>query len=114
MLMFCLLCSDAIDKIYDSDDDVTLTQVVLQNTSGVSTENKDTENDEGDESYRYCVVIAEDLDHEDNEDLLDENDLESKCKYVVTELLIYAYVRCTYITTRFSVYIQSLIVMLGF
>ena len=62
MLMFSLLCADAIDKIYDSDDDVLLTQMVLQHTIGVSTEEEDTEDDEDDESYKYCVVMAEDLD----------------------------------------------------
>ena len=62
MLMFCLLFADAIDKIYDSDDDVPLTQMVLHRTIGVSTENEDTEDDEYYESYEYCVVMAEDLD----------------------------------------------------
>ena len=82
--MFCLLCDDAIDKIYDSDDDVPLTQMVFQLTIGVSTEDKDVEYDEDDESYKYCVVMVEDLDDEDNEDLDDEDNVESKGKYVVT------------------------------
>ena len=43
--MFCLLCDDAIDKIYDSDDDVPLTQMVLHRNIGVSTDNEDTEDD---------------------------------------------------------------------
>ena len=51
MLMFCLLFADAIDKIYDIDDDVPLTQMVLQRTIGVNTEDGDTEYDEDDECY---------------------------------------------------------------
>ena len=67
--MFCFLCADAIDKIYDSDDYVPMNQMVLQNTIGVSNEDKDTEDDEEYEGYEYCVVMVEDLDDEDNEDL---------------------------------------------
>ena len=76
MLVFCLLCADAIDKIYDSDDDVPLTQMLLHRTIGVSTEDEDTEDDEDNKSYEDCVVVAEYLDDEDN--------VEIKGKYVVT------------------------------
>ena len=82
-----LLCADAIDRIYDSDDDVPLPQMVLQRTIGVSNEDKDTEDNEDNESCEACVVMTEYLDDEDNK--------ESKYKYVVTELRLYAYVRCT-------------------
>ena len=75
--MFCLLCADDIDKIYDSDDDLPLTQMVLQCTIGMSTEDEDTEDDEDDEGYEDCVVMADDLD--------DEYNVESNGKYVVTE-----------------------------
>ena len=75
--MFFLLCADDIDKIYDSDDDLPLTQMVLQCTIGISTEDEDTEDDEDDEGYEDCVVMADDLDHEYN--------VESNGKYVVTE-----------------------------
>ena len=76
MLVFCLLCADAIDKIYDIDDDVPLTQMLLHRTIGVSTEDEDTEDDEDNKSYEDCVVVAEYLDDEDN--------VEIKGKYVVT------------------------------
>ena len=66
MIMFCLFCTDTIDKIYDSDDDVPLTQILLQNTIGISTKDKDTEDDEDDESYEDFFVMADDLDEGDN------------------------------------------------
>ena len=66
MLVFCFLCADTIDKIYYSDDDVPLTQMLLQRTIGVSNEDEDTEDDEDNESYEDCVVMEEDLDYEDN------------------------------------------------
>ena len=76
MLMFCLLYSDDIDKVYDSDDDLLLTQMVIQLTIGVITEDYYTKYYEDDESYEDCVVIEDDLDAEDN--------VESKGKCVVT------------------------------
>ena len=82
--MFCLLCADAIEKIYDSDKDVPLTQMVLQRTIGVITQEEDMEDDEEDKDYKYCVVIVEDLDDEENEDLDYEDNVESKCKYFAT------------------------------
>ena len=81
MLMFCLLCADAIDNIYDSDYDAPLNQMVLQCTIGVINEDEDTEDDEDDESYKDCVVMEEELD--------------DKGKYNVTQFRLYAYVRCT-------------------
>ena len=77
MLMFCLLCADAIDNIYDSDYDAPLTQMVLQCTIGISTEDEDKKDDDNDEGYEDCVVMADDLD--------DEYNVESNGKYVVTE-----------------------------
>ena len=38
---------------------------------------------------------------EENEDLHDEDNVECKGKYVVTELQLYAYVRCTERPLRF-------------
>ena len=86
--------------IYDSDDDVPLTQIVLQRNTGVSTKDKDSEYDQGDESYEDNITgentairqkkysgMAEYLDDEDN--------VESKGKYVVAEFLLYASVICT-------------------
>ena len=40
-----------IDKIYDSDE-LPLTQMVLQITTGVNTEDKYVENEEDDENYK--------------------------------------------------------------
>ena len=82
--MFYLLCADSIDTIYDSDDDVPLTQMVKQHTIGVITEDEDTEDDEYDESYKDCVVMAEYLDDEYDQDLDYEDNVESKGKFVVT------------------------------
>ena len=66
-----------INKIYDSDD-VPLTQIVLQRTTGVNTEDKDAEDDEDEENdkdnitsnhtsimQKKYVGIAEDLDDKD-------------------------------------------------
>ena len=80
MLMFVLLLAYDIDKTYYSDDDVTLTQMVLQHTIWLSTEYKNTKDYEYDESYEDCVVMAEYLDDEENEDLDDEDHLKSKVK----------------------------------
>ena len=51
--------------------------MLLQHNIGVSTEDEDTEDDEDNKSYEDCVVVAEYLDDEDN--------VEIKGKYVVTE-----------------------------
>ena len=83
--MFFLLCANDIDKIYDSDDDLPLTQMVLQCTIGISTEDEDKKDDDNDEGYEDCVVMADDLYDEENEDLDDEQNVEIKGKYVVTE-----------------------------
>ena len=40
-----------IDKIYDSDD-LPLTQMVLQRTTGLNAEDEDAEDEEGDENYK--------------------------------------------------------------
>ena len=81
MLMFVLLLAYDIDKTYYSDDDVTLTQMVLQHTIWLSTEYKNTKDYEYDESYEDCVVMAEYLDDEENEDLDNEDHLKSKVKW---------------------------------
>ena len=55
MLMICLLFAYDIYKIYDSDDDLLLNQMVIQRNIGVSTEDEDTEDDEEDiSSRRLC------------------------------------------------------------
>ena len=74
MLILCLCYSDVlfivcwcydyatfisyiwIDKIYDIDDDVTLTQIVLHCTIGVSTEDEDAEDDEENESDKDNII----------------------------------------------------------
>ena len=61
MLIFGLLCVDAIDEIYDIYDDVPLTQMLLQHNIGISTKEKDAEDDEDYEGNNNCVVMAEDL-----------------------------------------------------
>ena len=40
-----------IDNIYDSDD-LSLTQMILQCTTGVNTEDEDLEDEENDENYK--------------------------------------------------------------
>ena len=64
MLVFFLLYADDIYKIYDSDDNVPMTQMLLQRTIGLITEDKDTDDDEDNERYEDCVVLADDLDDE--------------------------------------------------
>ena len=59
---FFIFCDDAIDKIYNSNDDVPLTQMLIQRNIRVSTEDKDTEEGQDDESYEGFVLMAEYLD----------------------------------------------------
>ena len=68
--------------------------MLLQHNIGVSTEDEDTTDDEDDESYKYCVVMAENFYNKEIDDLDDEDNVDSKGKYIVTELWLYAYVRC--------------------
>ena len=58
--------------------------MLIQRNIRVSTEDKDTEEGQDDESYEGFVLMAEYLDDEDNEDLDDEDNVESKGKYFVT------------------------------
>ena len=58
--------------------------MLLQHNFGVSTEDEDTTDDEYDESYKDCVVMAEYLDDEYDQDLDYEDNVESKGKFVVT------------------------------
>ena len=84
ILVFFIFCDDAIDKIYNSNDDVPLTQMLIQRNIRVSTEDKDMEEGEDDESYKSFVVMAEYLDDEYDQDLDYEDNVESKGKFVVT------------------------------